>query len=56
MRVAIVLALALALVPLASSAGELPPDVQDCVPGDPERVAASGDTISVWSFGGPIRR
>lgn len=39
MRVVVVVALALAFVPLAFSEAALPPDVQDCVPGDPQRVA-----------------
>jgi hypothetical protein len=40
MRVVIVVALVLALVPVAFSSGELPRDVQDCAPGDPGRVVA----------------
>ena len=39
MRVVLVLALSLALVPAASSFnGELPGDVEDCAPGDAQRV------------------
>ena len=68
MRVVLPLALFLALVPAASSFnGELPGDVEDCAPGDAQRVvqryvsafaaicAASGDSISVWSVGPPRR-
>ena len=38
MRVALVVMLALAIVPAATSGGELPPDVQDCAPGEAQRV------------------
>jgi hypothetical protein len=38
MRVVLLLVLALALVPAASSGGKLPPDVEECAPGDVERV------------------
>ena len=39
MRVVLVLALSLALVPTAASyGGELPADVEDCAPGDAQRV------------------
>lgn len=40
MRVAVILALALALVPAASAGGRLPPDVEECAPGDVELVVA----------------